>query len=362
MVRPSAATMRLDVAELEDGRDAHRGIPGRRRLSWCDRPDGRRIEPGLAGPTACPQGCAQCAHGRPRRHRVRASRVLRESHRHAGVRRARGGWTPLQQHAHHCAVLAEPCLHRHRAQPPQQRHGLHHRVRDRLPGLQRHHALRERHAVRDAAAARLQHVHGGQVAPHAEQPGDGGGPLRPLAAGAGLPALLRLPGWRHEPVVSGARLRQPPGRAAADARGGLPPHRGPRRQVDRVHHGPAPDRPRQALLPAPLLRGDARAAPRAQGVGRPIRRPVRPGLGCLPRGGLRAPEGAGHHRGRRRAVAPRPGRARVGVPVARGAPALRPDDGGLRGLPQPHRPPPGPPARLPARGGRARRHHRHGHL
>ena len=253
-------------------------------------------------------------------------------------------------------------MHRHGAEPSQQRHGLHHRVRHRLPGLQRHHAVRERDALRDAAAARLQHVHGGQVAPHAEQPGDRGGTLRPLAPGPRLPALLRLPGGRHEPVVPRARLRQPPGRAAADPRGGLSPDRGPGRQVDRVHHGPAADRSRQAVLPAPLLRRDPRAAPRARGMGRPVRRPVRPGLGRVPGGGLRPPEGAGHHRGRRRAVAPRPGRARVGLPLARGAPAVRPDDGGVRGLPESHRPPPGAPARLPARTGRARQHHRDGHL
>ena len=40
----------------------------------------------------------------------------------------------------------------------------------------------------------------------------------------------------------------------------------------------------------------------------------------------------------------------------RGAPAVQPDDGGLRRLPQPHRPPPRPAARLPARAGAARQH------
>ena len=58
------------------------------------------------------------------------------------------------------------------------------------------------------------------------------GPVRPVAAGARLPALLRLPGRRHQPVVSGPGVRQPPGRAAADAGGGLPPQRGPGRQGD----------------------------------------------------------------------------------------------------------------------------------
>ena len=42
--------------------------------------------------------------------------------------------------------------------------------------------------------ARLQHVHGREVPPDAEQPGDGRGPVRPVAAGPRLPALLRVPG------------------------------------------------------------------------------------------------------------------------------------------------------------------------
>ena len=50
------------------------------------------------------------------------------------------------------------------------------------------------------------------------QPGDGRRAVRPLAAGPRLRALLRLPRRRHEPVVSGPRLRQPPGRAAARRR------------------------------------------------------------------------------------------------------------------------------------------------
>ena len=50
-----------------------------------------------------------------------------------------------------------------------------------------------------------------------------------------LRALVRLPRRRDEPVVSGPRLRQPPGRPAEDAGGGLPPHRGHHRQGARVH-------------------------------------------------------------------------------------------------------------------------------
>ena len=95
--------------------------------------------------------------------------------------------------------------------------------------------------VRDAAGARLQHLHGRQVAPDAEQPGDRRRALRPLAARPRLRAVLRLPRRRHQPVVPRPRLRQPPGRAAPHARGGLPPHRGPGRQVDRSS-SPTPSR------------------------------------------------------------------------------------------------------------------------
>ena len=58
----------------------------------------------------------------------------------------------------------------------------------------------------------------------------------------------------------GPGLRQPPGRPADDARGGLPPHRGPHRQGARVHQGRQGDRAGQAVLP--LLRARAPATPR----------------------------------------------------------------------------------------------------
>ena len=258
-------------------------------------------------------GLAERADGRARRHRLRAARLLRQPDRDAELRRARRERAALQQHAHDGAVLAEPVLHRHRPQPPQQRHGRHHRAGLRLPRLQRRHPVRERLPLGDAARARLQHVHGRQVAPDAEQPRDRRRAVRPLAAGARLRALLRLPRRRHQPVVSGPGLRQPPGRAAGDAGGGLPPHRGPGRQVDAVHRRRQADRPRQALLPAPLLRGRARPAPRRQGVGGQVRGPVRRRLGRLPGEGLRRAEGAGHRPRRHRALPARPRRARTGT-------------------------------------------------
>ena len=51
----------------------------------------------------------------------------------------------------------------------------------------------------------------------------------------------------------------------------------------RVHRRRRAGRPGQALLPAPVLRRDARAAPRAEGVGRQVRRRLRRRLGRLPR-------------------------------------------------------------------------------
>ena len=111
----------------------------------------------------------------------------------------------------HTTALCSPVagLHPHRAQPPLHRAGLDHRDLHRLPRLQRHPALRQGHAQRDAGAEGLQHLLRGQVAPDAPRAHDAGRALRPLAARPRLRALLRLHGRRDQPVVSGADLRQP---------------------------------------------------------------------------------------------------------------------------------------------------------
>ena len=57
------------------------------------------------------------------------------------------------------------------------------RAGHRLSGLRRHDPVRERHAVGDPAAARLQHVHDRQVAPDAVRARVRRRTLRPLAAG-----------------------------------------------------------------------------------------------------------------------------------------------------------------------------------
>ena len=180
-----------------------------------------------------------------------------------------------------------------------------------------------------------------------EQPGDRRRAVRPLAARPRLPALLRLPRRRHEPVVSGARLRQPPGRAAEEARGGLPPERGSRRQGRLVHRRQQAGRPAEAVLSAPVLRCDARPAPRGEGVGGQVQGRVRRRLGRLPGEDVRAPEGARDRARRRGAVTPRPRRPRLGRAARPGEEAVQPDDGGVRRLPRAHRSPDRPAARLP---------------
>ena len=64
----------------------------------------------------------------------------------------------------------------------------------------------------------------------------------------GVRALLRLHRGREQSVVSGALRRVLPGRAREDARGGLPPHRGPGRPRDRLGPSPEGAHARQAVL------------------------------------------------------------------------------------------------------------------
>ena len=139
------------------------------------------------------------------------------------------------------------------------------------------------------------------------------GPYDRWPLGRGFQTVLRIPGRRHQPVVSGTGLRQPPGRTPEDPGAGLPPHRGPDRQVDRVHRRRPAGRPGQAVLPAPVLRCHPRPAPRPGGMGRQVRREIRRWLGRLPGVDLRPAEGTGHHPGRRRAVPARSRRSRTGI-------------------------------------------------
>ena len=197
------------------------------------------------------------------------------------------------------------------------------------------------------------------MAPHAHRAVERRRPLRPLAARPRLRALLRLHGRRHAPVLPGPGLRQPPGAAAQDARGGLPPHRGSGRSRDRLHRRQQAGRARQAVLPLLLSGRDARAPPRAARLGRQVQGAVRRRLGRLPREGLPAPARARRGAAGDAALRARSRRRRMEGAARRREAALRPDDGGVRRIPRAHRSPHRTPARLPGQDRTARRHAHH---
>ena len=291
--------------------------------------------PGMAGAAARKRRRAERALHRAGRHRLRPDGLLRQPDQDAEHRCAGGQRPALQQHAHHGALLADALVHPDRAQPSLERDVLHHRGLDRLPGRQRQHPVRERHAVGDAAAERLQHLRARQVASDARRSDLGGGSVRPLAARPRLRALLRLPRRRHSSVLSGAGVRQPRRRAREDAGRGLPPDRGSDRQGDPVHRRRQAGRAEQALLHVLLPGRRPRAAPRPEGMGRQVQGPVRRRLGRVSGEDVQAPEGAGHHPEGRRALAPRSRRAGLEHALGRREEALRPHDGGVRRLPEP---------------------------
>ena len=125
---------------------------------------------------------------------------------------------PLHAVPHDGAVLADPLVPADRPQPHAQQHGLHHRGGDRVPERERHDPARERDALRDPRRARLEHLHGRQVAPLPDRRDEPRLDAAQLADRPRLRALVRVPRRRDEPVVSRPRLRQPSGRPAAHAR------------------------------------------------------------------------------------------------------------------------------------------------
>ena len=133
-------------------------------------------------------------------------------------RPARGRRRALRQLPHHRALLADPVVPAHRAQPPLERHGTRRRPRRRVPRLQRSHPARERLPLRDPRGQRVRPARRRQVAPH---PG-GRDALRRAArhwpCRARLPALVRVPRRRDPPVRAEPVPRQPRGAPAAHAR------------------------------------------------------------------------------------------------------------------------------------------------
>ena len=165
------------------------------------------------------------------------------------------------------------------------------------------------------------------------------GPVPAVAERDGLRLLLRLHRRRDQPVVPGPLRGDDAGRARQDAGGGLLLQRRPDEPRDQVGAAAEVADARPAVLRLLRAGRDARAAPRAEGVGRQVQREVRRGLGRATRADLREAEGA-----RRDPTGLRPDRAQcrhpgVGRHRAGDEACARAADGDLRRLPGEHRPP-----------------------
>ena len=142
--------------------------------------------------------------------------------------------------------------------------------------------------VRDAPAARLQHVHGRQVAPVAERARDGRpGPYDRWPLGRGFERFYGFLGgdtsqWYPELVYDNHPVEPP--RTPED---GYHLSERPGRQGDRVHPGRRRSTRTSRSTCTYCIGADARAAPRGEGVGRQVRGQVRRRLGRVPREGLR---------------------------------------------------------------------------
>ena len=169
-------------------------------------------------PPRAPDGAPNVALHRARRRRLLGDELLRRADRDAEHRPDRRQRRPLHAVPHDRAVLADPLVPADGPQPHAQQHGLHHRGGDRVPERERHDPARERDAVGDPRRARLEHLHGRQVAPLPDRRDEPRRDAAQLADRPRLRALVRVPRRRDEPVVSRPRLRQPPGRPAAARR------------------------------------------------------------------------------------------------------------------------------------------------
>ena len=225
---------------------------------------------------------------------------------------ARGQRPALHQLPHHRAVLADARGAADRPQPSLGRHARARQLEHRLSELHRHGDEERRHHRRDAAADRLLHLRRRQVAPDADGADLARRPVRPVAAGARVRPLLRLPRGRDRPVASGPHLRQPSDQAAEDAGAGLSPERGPGRPGDRHGARQKVAVAGKAVLPLSRVRRHACAASGAEGISRQVSRQVRRRLGCGAPAVVRAAEAARHHSAGHRACAAQSRRRAVG--------------------------------------------------
>ena len=201
------------------------------------------------------RGRAERARRPLRRHRPGGVVAVRRADQHADAGPAGRQRPDLLAVAHHRAVLADPLVLPHRAQPPPERLRLDLRDRDRLPRLQLAHPAARTRRWRPCCATPAGARSGS--ARTTTCPVDAwtmGSSKKRLAARPGLRPLLRLHRRRDQPVVSRPGRGQPLRRPALPARGRLPPVEGPRRQGARVH-------PRLQAVASRTSRGTCGSAP-----------------------------------------------------------------------------------------------------
>ena len=166
------------------------------------------------------------------------------------------------------------------------------------------------------------------------------GPFDQWPTGSGFEHFYGFVGGGDEPVVPGALRRDHPGRAAEDAGGGLPLHRGPDRQGDHLGRS---SRSRSC----PTSRSSCTSRPGAthaphhvpDGVERQVQGPLRRRAGTRIREETFARQKAARrHPRRRRADRPPGGDPGVGRRRRRPQADAGAPDGGLRRVPRAHRP------------------------
>ena len=348
--------------ELDGPDRPHRAADARPGVQGEDRshPEGREGRLGHAGSGAPAPGGAQRPARADRRRGLRQPGDLRRSGRDPEPDAGRRRGPALQPLPRHRGLLAHPGGNADGPQPPLGRVRLARRAPRPVPRILGPAAQDLRPRREDAADERLLHLGLRQVAPDARPRAGPGGPVRPLAERLGLRLLLGLPGRRGGPVRSRDHGEQHHDRRARGQGLLLPGRDG--RQGDRVAARGAGAGRAEAVLHVLLDRGLSCASSRPQALGRQVRGPVRRGLGPLPRGDVRAPEEARRRPGGRGAHGPERRDAGLGLADGRAEEALRPADGGLRGLPGERGPQRRPAARRVGGDGRARRHARDLHL
>ena len=250
-----------------------------------ERPDHvRRKGSGLEVPadraTAATQGRSQRPDCPDRRRRLRRDQRLWRALPDADRGKTGSGRAEIQPLPHDRAVLAHAPGVADRPQPPFRWHGRHHRDCDWRAGLLLGAAQLDVAAGEDAQAEWLLHRAVRQVSRSAGLGNEPGRTVRCLADGRRrLRVLLRIHRRRGQPVVPDALRGDHARRAGEDARRGLPPDGGHDRQGDWLDRATEESRARQAVLHLLRARRDARAAPRAEGVGRQVQGQVRSGLG-----------------------------------------------------------------------------------